>query len=414
MRSFWRMMMQTNTLLRARLGTMALFFISGALYASWGLHVPTIKEKFALSDIMLAVALFMVAAGPISIITHIGVWVARAGGRTACTAGGLFVCACLALLVWIPWFALLLPLLVLFGISTGVMDVAVNAEAASVEIALRRPIMSMMHGVFSIGGATGAALGGLALSAGMTPLRHLLLVSAIGAIVALIARPALLPPADTRAAAQPRGSWRGLWLLGSLACVAFIAEDALYDWTTVYMRDSLHTQYGVAGAAYAVFSAGMALGRFFGDPIRARLGNQKCVQLSGVLACIGMSIALVWQTPWAALAGFMLTGLGLANLVPVMFAAAARVQGAHAAESIARGWYGLCWIFVGARADWRDCTYRHLAGRLVSGGHLRGADCGLRPARAARASVGERITEFRILPERYYFESLFAVSMAFI
>src|SRR5260363_187556 len=278
----------------------------------------------------------LVAAGPISIITHIGVWVARAGGRTACTAGGLFVCACLALLVWIPWFALLLPLLVLFGISTGVMDVAVNAEAASVEIALRRPIMSMMHGVFSIGGATGAALGGLALSAGMTPLRHLLLVSAIGAIVALIARPALLPPADTRAAAQPRGSWRGLWLLGSLACVAFIAEGALYDWTTVYMRDSLHTQYGVAGAAYAVFSAGMALGRFFGDPIRARLGNQKCVQLSGVLACIGMSIALVWQTPWAALAGFMLTGLGLANLVPVMFAAAARVQGAHAAESIAR------------------------------------------------------------------------------
>src|SRR5260364_323301 len=81
MRSFWRMMMQTNTLLRARLGTMSLFFIIGALYASWGLHVPTIKEKFALSDIMLAVALFMVAAGPISIITHIGVWVERWGAH---------------------------------------------------------------------------------------------------------------------------------------------------------------------------------------------------------------------------------------------------------------------------------------------------------------------------------------------
>src|SRR5260363_420810 len=97
---------------------MALFFISGALYASWGLHVPPHKEKFALSDIMIAVALFMVAAGPISIITHIGVWGARAGRRTACTAGGLFVYACLALLVWIPWFALLLPLLVMFGISS--------------------------------------------------------------------------------------------------------------------------------------------------------------------------------------------------------------------------------------------------------------------------------------------------------
>ncbi len=329
-------MVQTKMLLRARLATMALFFISGALYASWGLHVPTLKEKFALSEIMLSVALFMVAAGPISIMTRIGAWVTRVGGRAACTAGGLLLCACLALLLFIPWFVLLLPLLALFGMSAGLMDVAVNAEAAAVETALRKPIMSTLHGVFSIGGAIGAALGGLALSAGITPLHHLLFASAIGASVVLIARPALLPPVETRAIAQPRDAWRGLWLLGTMACIAFIAEGAMYDWATVYMRDSLHTQYGTAGAAYAVFAAGMALGRLCGDPIRARAGNEKCVLVSGALACIGMTIALVWQKPGTALAGFMLTGLGLANIVPVIFAAAARIQNTHAAESIAR------------------------------------------------------------------------------
>jgi hypothetical protein len=45
--------------------------------------------------------------------------------------------------------------------------------------------------------------------------------------------------------------------------------------------------------------------------------------------------ALLLPYPFAALTGFTLMGLGLANMMPVLFAAAARVEGIHAAEGLA-------------------------------------------------------------------------------
>jgi MFS family permease len=45
--------------------------------------------------------------------------------------------------------------------------------------------------------------------------------------------------------------------------------------------------------------------------------------------------ALLLPNPVAALIGFTLMGLGLANMMPVLFAAAASVKGIHAAEGLA-------------------------------------------------------------------------------
>src|SRR4051812_26001435 len=120
----------------ARLATMGLFFANGMMYASWALHIPTIKEKFSLNEAMLSLALFSVTAGPISIMTRIGAWIARVGSRLACMVGGLLMCSCAALILYTPWFTLLLPLLALFGIGFALIEVAINAQAIAVETAL--------------------------------------------------------------------------------------------------------------------------------------------------------------------------------------------------------------------------------------------------------------------------------------
>ena len=91
----------------------------------------------------------------------------------------------------------------------------------------------------------------------------------------------------------------------------------------------------VASAAYAAFSGGMAAARFAGDVVRSRFGAPQLVMASASLACAGMIGALLLPYPAAALTGFTLMGLGLANMMPVMFAAAARVKGIHAAEGLA-------------------------------------------------------------------------------
>ncbi|MCA8415240.1 MAG: MFS transporter [Burkholderia multivorans] len=345
---------------RARTATMALFFVAGMMYASWGVHVPTVRDKFALSPALLSMALFAVAGGSIAAMLTIARWIARVGSRVACLAGGLVMSACAALILVVPDYPMLLVVLALFGFSMATLDVAMNAEASAVELALGKPIMSSLHGMFSIGGMAGAAAGGALLSAGMSPAVHLALAAATCAAVLVAASPAVLPHVPHHDEAHRSGNrWRSpaLWMLGGIALVALIAEGAMYDWATVYMRDVVAASPAAASAAYAAFSGGMAAARFAGDAVRARFGAPQLVFASASLACAGMIGALLVPHAAAVLIGFTLMGLGLANMMPVLFAAAARVKGIHAAEGLAHvaglAYFGLLFgpVVIGAVAQ---------------------------------------------------------------
>lgn len=350
---------------RARTASMALFFVAGMMYASWGVHVPTVRDKFALSPGLLSIALFAVAGGSIVAMLSIARWIARVGSRTACLAGGLVMSACAALILVVPDYWMLLAVLALFGFSMATLDVAMNAEASAVEIALGKPIMSSLHGMFSIGGMAGAAAGGALLSAGMAPAAHLALAAAVGAAVLVAASPAVLPHVPHHEQAHGGGNrWRSpaLWMLGGIALIALIAEGAMYDWATVYMRDVVAASPALASAAYAAFSGGMAIARFAGDAVRARFGAPQLVFASASLACAGMIGALLLPYSAAVLTGFTLMGLGLANMMPVLFAAAARVKGIHAAEGLAHvaglAYFGLLFgpVAIGAVAQASNLT----------------------------------------------------------
>ncbi|CAB3728845.1 Inner membrane protein YbjJ [Paraburkholderia graminis C4D1M] len=348
---------------RARIATMALFFIAGMVYGSWGVHVPTVRDRFQLSPALLSVALLAVAGGSIGAMAANASWIARVGTRRACLTGGLVMSVCVALILVVPFYWMLLAVLALFGAGMATLDVAMNAEASAVEKALRKPIMSSLHGMFSVGGMVGAAVGGALLAHGMAPAVHLGLAAAVSALVLIAACPSVLPhvPHDEHPdSATPRANrWRSpaLWALGTVALVALIAEGAMYDWATVYMRDVVLSSPAAASAAYAAFSGGMAAARFAGDAVRARFGAPQLVMASATLALAGMIGALLVPTPVAALTGFTLMGLGLANMMPVLFAAAASVKGIHAAEGLAHvaglAYFGMLFgpVLIGAVAQ---------------------------------------------------------------
>ncbi|MDR5749282.1 MULTISPECIES: MFS transporter [unclassified Caballeronia] len=326
---------------RARYATMAVFFIAGMLYASWGVHVPTVRDKFALSPGMLSFALLAVAGGSIFAMLTTGSWIARAGTRAACLAGGITMTICCALILVAPFFWMLLAVLAVFGFGMATLDVAMNAEASAVEQALGRPIMSSLHGMFSIGGMAGAAAGGALLAHGMAPAVHLALAAVASVIVILISMPAVLPHVphhEAHAKASSSNRWRSsaLWALGGVALIALIAEGAMYDWATVYMRDVVLASPALSSAAYAAFTGGMAAGRFGGDFVRARFGAPQLVFGSAALAFVGMLMALLLPRTIATMTGFTLMGLGLANMMPVLFAASTHVKGVSAAEGLAQ------------------------------------------------------------------------------
>lgn len=331
--------MTTQNPLAARVATQTHFFVSGMLFATWGVHVPTVKALFALSEYQLAGLMLAGGFGALLGLTQVGKWVATHGARPVVIAGGVVMAAPLALLLHMPNFVALLALMFAFGLSTSAFDVAINAEAVAVEHAYRRPVMSSFHGCFSLGGLAGAGIGSAVAMFDVAATTHMLAASITGGLAILLASRSMLPDEATHSPDEantgfklPRGP---LLLLGILAVLGLVGEGAMYDWSTLYMSKELGSPQAQAALAYGAFSAAMAAARFAGDWVRARIGPAPLLRASSWLAAAGMTAALLIGTPWAALIGFALVGIGFSNVVPVLFAAAAKVPGVTPANGIA-------------------------------------------------------------------------------
>ena len=315
----------------------AQFFVLGVMFATWGVHVPTVKGHYGLGEQALAIAMLASGAGALMALAQAGRVVGRWGPRSVSAAMGLLCCAAIAcLLVW-PAYAALLAVMLVFGITGSLLDVAINTEATEIERLAARPLMSGFHGMFSLGGMAGASFGSVAPALGLSPQGHLLLASGLGAAVVLAASRAMLPVPDKATEEKhplslPRGP---LLLLGVLAAMGLIAEGAMYDWSVLFMKQERASDASTAALAYASFSGAMAAGRFGGDWVRARLAPRRLMRASGVLAALGMALALVLPSPAVALAGFALVGIGLSNVVPVLFSAASQAPGVSPAHGIA-------------------------------------------------------------------------------
>ena len=130
----------------------------------------------------------------------------------------------------------------------------------------------------------------------------------------------------------PRGA---LLLLGVMAALGFMVEGSVYDWSVLYLHKEVGSTQNVAALAYASFSASMAITRFGGDWLRARFSSARLLRASALLSALAMVMVLMAGQAWVALVGFALVGVGLANMAPLLFSAAAQVKGVAAAQGIA-------------------------------------------------------------------------------
>jgi predicted MFS family arabinose efflux permease len=230
---------------------------------------------------------------------------------------------------------------------SAVNDVAANSQAAVIEATFERPVIGSLHGAFSLGGIFGALVASGWQAMQWPDQWHLAAVCSLCAVLTLSTARWLLPEPAAHAGIDgvPHGSQalapevrRKLVVLGCLAFLALLVEGAMYDWTAVYMRDVAMASGGFVSAGYAAFSIGMATGRFTGDPVRARLAEGMLVVASCLLCLVGLGMALLWPTVAVALAGFLVCGLGVANIIPVMFSSAGRAamaSGASASNGLA-------------------------------------------------------------------------------
>ncbi len=288
-----------------------------------------------LSDAGLAVVVFCFAVGAIVTMPLTGALATRLGGVRTVLASGIASAVALAVLALAGDVPTLLAAALFAGMALGGLDVAMNTQATVVERACRRPIMSGIHGWFSLGGLAGAAVGGALTGASWSIRAVLLAAAAVDLLATLAAAPFLSVPNEP--AGGPGLAWprRATLGIGLLCLLAFLIEGAVFDWTSVYMHEVAGASLGYASAGFGGFSLAMAATRFIGDAVTRRWGRARIVAVGGLLVAFGIGLGTAFPYPLAVTAGLTLAGFGQANIVPSLFSAAGRVPGVAPGAGVA-------------------------------------------------------------------------------
>jgi MFS family permease len=319
----------------ARWSVSTIFLLNGAGIGVWAAHVPLVQARAGIDTGVLGFLLLTIAGGAISAMPLSGWMAGRWGTRAVVIGAGLLFALTSVLLMNVGGLVPLFLAAYAFGASNGVLDVAMNANASEVEAARGIPTMSSFHGFYSLGGLIGAALGGLLIGAGFGDGSGALMVGvAIAAVVAVCARRllAVAPAPHATHFAPPRGPALFLGLLGLLC---FAVEGALVDWSALLLTERTQVDAATAAFGYSAFSVAMAACRFAGDRLVLRFGALRVMVAGGAGMFAGLMLAVVSTHFLLSALGFALIGLSAANVVPLIFAAAARMPGMSAGGGLA-------------------------------------------------------------------------------
>jgi MFS family permease len=322
---------------RARRGVSALFFVDGAALGAYVSHLADIQTKLHLTNGQLGRAMMFSAVGAVSTMPLAGGLIHRFGSRTVTLVGATILLAVVPLLALAPSVPLLCLTLYFVGASNGQADVAMNAHSMAVQERSQRPILSAIHGWFSLGGFAGGAGAALVATFGGRPLTHMLISSILLAFAMGWGYRSMLPPEIDRNAEGPKFALptRQLVLLSVLVLFAFVSEGAMWDWCTVFLRRSLNSGVFWGAFGFGLASFGMAAGRFLGDAWTHRFGYRKLLLVSAAVAGVSLLLALVSGSVVLAILGFAAMGVGVANIVPLLFRAAAGQPGISAGVGLA-------------------------------------------------------------------------------
>lgn len=313
--------------LRSRIAISGLFFLHGLCFSSWGARIPAIQDIHSLSESALGTVLLALPIGLILSMPIAAGFVKRFGSRRTLVFAIIFYGTILTTLGLAQSVLQLMGLLVVFGLASNMVNVALNTQAVEMEVISKKPIMASLHGLWSSAGFVAASIGAYMIGSGVGPFQHFVLIFAVVLVSTLLCGGSLLPAGEKPKSVPTK--WfqlpdRSLLGLGLLAFLSMICEGAMFDWSGIYFKKVVQAEGAWVGSGYVAFMTTMAGTRFFADGLKERFGLITILRVSGSLVFTGLLISVINPTLGCSLFGFLLVGAGVSAVVPMVFSEAGR------------------------------------------------------------------------------------------
>ena len=330
---------------KARVATLIAFLLNGFTVGSFISRIPDYKNILNISNSLLGTSLFFSSFGVLTALRPTSKLAAKYGSGPI-TRYGAFT-----LILGVPLVGLLFSLqwfwvsLFIFGFVSSVHDLSMNSQASALEHHAKKRVMSKFHAMWSLGGLSGGAIGGVFANFEISPRDHSFVVGLIILIVAFTTKDWFMPGSADRhevvSEEKPNKRPRKLIILGLFGLGGAICEGAASDWGGVLARETFNASPFVATLPYILFSVMMVTVRLSGDWLANRFGIARLLTWSGTIAGGGLILGLSIGNVYGVIIGWILLGAGVATVIPLVVSVCGELANSEfsgkisAAESVA-------------------------------------------------------------------------------
>jgi MFS family permease len=309
----------------ALLAFFAIALPDAMLGVSWPFMRVTFDQPLAAMTLVLP---FGVAATVVS--TTSWTWAAARLGLGRLLAGSIalsavaLLCCALAPAYWV-----IVSCAVLFGLSAGAIDAALNSYAAR-HFGPRQ--INFMHAAYGIGAATSPLIVTIVVSAGTSWRWAYLFVMIIqGALAVLFAissrrwSEAAGKTSNTSAATpSPSSMDRARWrpqprAVAGLLVVAVECglESVVGLWAFVFLLEAVALEPAIAGVVVSGYWAALVVGRVLLGSVAERVGTWSVLAAATIMAVIAAAL-MVSRQPIPTAVGVLVLGLAVAPIYPLL------------------------------------------------------------------------------------------------
>ncbi len=319
----------TRELKRAWLATAIWFGLNAFGLASFIVRLPEAKQILDITNSKLGFALFLASTGVLISIKIVGKTAAKFGSSPVMIVGAVATGIFLPIVSALSNFEAFVFSLFLLLVSLTIMDIAMNAQAVTIEHLSEKLIMGRLHGLFSAGGVAGGLFGGICSSLEVKLIHQGLAVGLVTLVAVLVFKTFLLPANSDKHEPEPELAKtkppKIFYLLGFVGLCAGVIEGSAADWGAVLISDEFGATGLIASLPFITFQFAMVLGRFSSDSLTSKFGRPPVLLFCGSFVAIGLSSGLIIGGQSAIVVAWFAMGIGASVVIPMVFSVAGAI-----------------------------------------------------------------------------------------